>query len=155
MSLVIRPFNKEDLPRLVELRRMFEIELGWKPPNEYLEEFSKVVLGIYERDPNLIKVAEIDDDLIGYCIATDRLHSYEGVVLDITRDSAYIWDVFILNGYRRHGVGKRLLDEVILHLKRIGKRRVCLIINYWNEGGKKFFERNGFELWGYLLNKEI
>jgi len=155
MSFIIRNFEEKDLPHLAELKGIFEDELGWKPSEGYLEEFSKVVLGICRKDPNLIKVVVIDDRLIGYCISTSRLHSYEGIVLDITSDSAYVWDIFITKVHRRQGIGQKLLDEVISYLKEIGKRRVFLVVNHWNEDGKKFFERNNFRLWGYFLNKEI
>ena len=140
MSSTIRNFEERDLHQLVELKRIFENELGWEPTKEYLEEFRKVVLGIHQRDPNLVKVAVIDDDLIGYCISSNQLHSYQGIVLDITFDSAYIWDMFIMHEYRRKGIGEKLLNEAISYLKEIGKQRVCLIVNYWNEGGKKFLK---------------
>jgi len=154
MSFTIRNFEEKDLPQLVELKKIFEDELGWKPSEGYLEEFSKVVLGICKNDPNLTKVVVIDDRLVGYCISTSRLHSYEGIVLDITSDSAYLWDMFLMKEHRRQGIGQKLLNEVTSYLKEIGKRRVFLIVNRWNEDGKKFFERNGFRLWGYFLNKE-
>ena len=129
--------------------------MGWDPTKEYLEEFRKVVLGIHQRVPNIVKVAVIDDNLIGYCISNNQLHSYNGVVLDITLDSAYIWDMFIVHKYRSKGIGEKLLNETISYLKEIGKQRVFVIVNYWNEEGRKFFERNGFKLYGYFLNKEI
>jgi hypothetical protein len=52
VSFIIRNFEERDLHQLVELKRIFENELGWDPAKEYLEEFRKVVLGMYQRNPN-------------------------------------------------------------------------------------------------------
>jgi ribosomal protein S18 acetylase RimI-like enzyme len=152
----VRDSKEEDLAMLVDLKRISERELNWEPPEEYLEEFSKIVQGIYERDKSLIKVAEADGELVGYCISVKDLHSYNGVVLDITMDSAYIWELFVLKEeHHRKGIGSQLLEEAIQHLKSIGKARCYLSVNYRNEEGKGFWEKKGFTLRGYLLEKRL
>jgi hypothetical protein len=47
-SFVVRDSKEEDLTMLVDLKRISEQELNWEPPEEYLEEFLKIVRGIYE-----------------------------------------------------------------------------------------------------------
>lgn len=154
-SFAVRDFKEEDLTKLVDLKRISEQELNWKPPKEYLEEFARVVQGIYERDKSLIKVAEANDELVGYCIAVKDLHSYNGVVLDITMNSAYIWELYVSKQHHRKGIGSRLLEETIQHLKAIGKTRCYLSVNHWNKEGKEFFDKKGFTLRGYLLEKRL
>jgi hypothetical protein len=92
MMFKIEPFTEEQIFKLKELKQLYEMESGWNPPQEYLEEWIKVVLGVHNHDPRLVSVALIDNKVIGYCISVKRLHSYEGVVMDITWNSAYIWD---------------------------------------------------------------
>jgi len=154
-SFVVRDSEEEDLTALVDLKRISERELNWEPPEEYLEEFAKIVQGICERDKSLVKVAVANGELVGYCISVKDLHSYDGVVLDITMDSAYIWDLFVRKEHHRKGIGSRLLEEAIQHLKSIGKARCYLSVNYWNEEGKGFWEKKGFTLRGYLLEKRL
>jgi hypothetical protein len=39
-----------------------------------------------------MKIAVMDKKIVGYCISVKRLHNYEGVVIDVTWNSAYIWE---------------------------------------------------------------
>lgn len=90
--LKIKSFTREQVSELEKLKKTCEIETGWDPPQEYLEEWVKAVLGIYHQDPNLVKIAVMDEKIVGYCISVKRLHNYEGVVMDVTWNSAYIWE---------------------------------------------------------------
>jgi len=155
MSIIIRKFESKDSGELRRLKTLFEQELQWSPPEIFIEEFLKVVAGISKKDPELVKLAVVDGEVVGYCIAAKDLHSYEGFVLDITMDSAYIWDMYVLKDSRNEGTGKRLLDNMIQYLKNVGKKNVFLIVNVWNEDGKKFYEANDFKTWGYFLRRQI
>jgi len=151
----IESLAKEQVSGLKELKRLCEIEAGWNPPQEYLEEWIKIVLGIYDQDPCLVKVALIDKKIVGYCISVKKLHSYDGVVMDVTWNSAYIWDLFVLKEYRNMGIGTALINNATVYLKSIGVDKVVLLVNYWNENSKKLFEKLGFKLWGYFLLKRL
>ena len=151
----ISPFHGEKISDLKALKRLCEIEMGWNPPEEYLEEWKKVVLGIYRQDPNLVKIASVNEKIVGYCISVKKLHNYDGVVLDITWGSAYIWDMFVLKEYRKMGIGTTLLNDTIEYLKLQGVDKVGLLVNYWNENAKKLFEELGFKLWSYFLIKRL
>ena len=154
-SFIVRDSTEEDLTKFVDMKRISEQELDWEPPETYLEEFSKIVQGIRKRDKSLVKVAEADGKLVGYCIAVKDLHSYDGVVFDITMDSAYLWELYVPKQLHRKGIGTRLLEETIHHLKSIGKTRCYLSENYWNEEGRAFWGKKGFTLRGYLLEKRL
>lgn len=97
----IKSFTTGQVSELEKLKKLCEIEMGWDPPQEYLEEWIKTVLGIYRQDPNLVKVASINQTIVGYCISVKKLHNYEGVVMDVTWKSAYIWDLFVLKEYNK------------------------------------------------------
>lgn len=154
-SFAITNFQEELLSKLIDLKKICEKESGWEPPSGYIEEFSKVVLGICRKDANLVKVALVNDELVGYCISVKDLHSYEGVVFDVTWRSAYIWDIFVLKTHRRRGIGEALLNETITYLKSIGKDKVGLLVNYRNNIAKRFFEHRGFKPWSRFLIKNI
>jgi ribosomal protein S18 acetylase RimI-like enzyme len=151
----IKSLTKEQIPKLKELQKLCEIESGWNPPEEYLEEWIKAVIGIYNQDVNLVKVALDGKEVIGYCISVKRLHNYDGVVMDITWKSAYIWDLFVLKEYRNMGVGTALLNDTIAYLKSTGVEKVGLLVNYWNEDAKRLFEKLGFKLWSHFLLKRL
>lgn len=151
----IKSFTREQVSELEKLQKICEIEMSWDPPQEYLEEWIKAVLGIYHQDPNLVKIAAIDEKIVGYCISVKRLHNYEGVVMDVTWNSAYIWDLFVLQQCRSMGIGTALLNDAIAYLKSIGVDKVGLLVNYRNENAKKLFEKLGFKLLSHFLVKRF
>lgn len=154
-SFVVADFKEKFLSKLIGLKKIYEKESGWEPPSDYFEEFSKIVLGICRKEANLVKLALVNDELVGYCISVKDLHSYEGVVFDVTWRSAYIWDIFVLKTHRRKGIGEALLNEAITYLKSIGKDKVGLLVNYRNNIAKRFFEKRGFKPWSRFLVKHI
>ncbi|MBQ6898548.1 MAG: GNAT family N-acetyltransferase [Clostridia bacterium] len=54
----------------------------------------------------------------------------------------------ILHGFHRMGLGKKLMDALISHLKEKGVRGVVLGVNVKNEQGVNFYKKYGFELLG-------
>ncbi|MEM2250202.1 MAG: GNAT family N-acetyltransferase [Candidatus Bathyarchaeia archaeon] len=148
-------FTEEQIQELRTLKKLCDTELGWEPPQEYLDEWAKAVLGISHHDKNLVKTACINGKIIGYCVAVKKLHNYEGVVMDITWKTAYIWDLYVAKEYRNIGVGTALLENAIAYLKSIGVEKVGLLVNYWNENAKKLFEKLGFKLWSYFMVKRL
>ncbi len=52
----------------------------------------------------------------------------------------------ILHNYHRMGLGGRLMDTLISHLKQKGIRGVVLEVNAKNEKGINFYNKYGFEL---------
>jgi ribosomal protein S18 acetylase RimI-like enzyme len=151
----IKSITREQVSELEKLQKTCEIEMGWDPPQEYLEEWVKAVLGIHQQDSSLVKIAIMDEKIVGYCISVKRLHNYEGVVMDITWNSAYIWDLFVLKQCRNMGIGTALLNDAIAYLKSIGCDKVGLLVNYRNENAKKLFEKLGFKLWSHYLVKRF
>jgi len=153
--LKIRKLFTKEVSGLEKLKKLCEIEMGWDSPQEYLEEWVKTIVGIYRQDPNLVKVALKDKEIVGYCVSVKKLHSYEGIVMDVTWKSAYIWDLFVLKEYRNKGIGTALLNDAVAYLRSIGVEKVGLLVNYWNENTKKLFEKLGFKLWSYYLVKTL
>jgi ribosomal protein S18 acetylase RimI-like enzyme len=148
-------FAQNQIADLVKMKKLCEKELGWEPPQEYLDEWIRTVLGISRHDPNLVKIALVDNKIVGYCISVKRLHNYEGVVMDITWKNAYVWDLYVAEEYRNMGVGTTLLEKAMAYLKSIGVEKVGLLVNYWNENAKKLFEKLGFRLWSYFMVKRL
>jgi ribosomal protein S18 acetylase RimI-like enzyme len=137
------------------LKKLSDTELGWEPPQEYFDEWVRAVLGISRHDQNLVKIASADGKMVGYCISVKRLHNYDGVVMDITWKTAYIWDIYVVKEYRNRGVGTALLENTMAYLKSIGVEKVGLLVNYCNENAKRFFEKLGFKLLSRFLVKRL
>jgi ribosomal protein S18 acetylase RimI-like enzyme len=151
----IQSVSKERLKELRGLKRECETEMGWNPPQDYLDEWVETVLGIYQQDPSLVKVAVVNNECVGYCILVRKLHNHEGVVMDITWNSTYIWDLFVASEHRNNGIGTRLLNDAITYSKSIGCDKTGLLVNYQNERARKLFEKMGFKLCSHYLLKRF
>ncbi|MGQ9507095.1 MAG: GNAT family N-acetyltransferase [Candidatus Bathycorpusculaceae bacterium] len=75
--------------------------------------------------------------------------------MDITWNSAYIWDLYVLKEYRNMGIGTALIKNTLVYLKSLGFNKVGLLVNYWNENARKLFEKLGFKLWSHFLVKRL
>jgi len=154
-ALRIECFPIERMADLRELQRQCDVEMCWDPPQSYLDEWEKTVLGLLQQDPNLIKAAFIDKKLVGYCILVRKLHNHEGLVMDIEWNSSYIWDLFVAKEHRNKGIGTKLLNEAITYSKSIGCDKTGLLVNYKNERAKNLFEKAGFKLYSHYLLKRL
>lgn len=78
--------------------------------------------------------------IIGYCISSIDKHR-QGEI-----DSIYIVD-----GFRRKGVGDVLLGRTLKWLKNEGIKNISLSVMFGNEEVFKFYERHGFYPRTYVL----
>ncbi|WP_197479962.1 GNAT family N-acetyltransferase [Paenibacillus swuensis] len=64
-----------------------------------------------------------------------------------------IWGTYVLPEYRGHGIGRKLLDEIISRSKRIeGICQVNLGVITFNEAAMKLYESYGFKSYGLEIN---
>lgn len=70
---------------------------------------------------------------------------------------AYIYHMFVDESYRGHGLGKKLVDNVMEVLKNEGINKVALVVFTDNEIGNPFWKAIGFEKRDdlYYYNKSL
>ena len=57
----------------------------------------------------------------------------------------YIYHLAVDPGYRGRKLGKRLLDECLDGLRHTGLKRALILVASDNPGGRKFWQRSGWE----------
>lgn len=81
-------------------------------------------------------IGKIGNKCVSYVIYFFAYSSFLGL------PTLYSEDIFVLEEYRRQGVGKRMLD----HLKEIAKLEGCCRIEFtvlkWNKSAQEFYEKN-------------
>lgn len=68
------------------------------------------------------------------------------VLSDIERDDLYVAEIAIDESMRGHGLGKKVLLDVIDYAKSKNYRRVILDADFRNSGAKALYERIGFKV---------
>ena len=81
-------------------------------------------------------LAKIDDKFVGYVIFLMTYSSY------LALPTLYIEDIFVLEKYRRKGIGQKLFDFCIKQTKKRGCGRMEWCAFNWNTTAMKFYEKN-------------
>jgi len=100
-----------------------------------------------------ILVAEADGRVVGWAGVVAR-HTSEDI-LERHREFAYITDLIVLEAYRGHGIGRRLLEGAEAHAASKGARRLRVGVLAANEGAHRVYAAAGFRDYEVILAKEI
>jgi len=128
-GLSVREVRYKDIPAIYEIER-----LCFKDPYELplLEMY-------YAISRSLFLVAEKEGRVVGYAIGLAKKWG-EGHVISIA----------VHPEWRRRGVGKRLMLELLEKMRRMGVRWVRLEVRVSNEAAINLYRRLGFSIEGVL-----
>jgi ribosomal protein S18 acetylase RimI-like enzyme len=85
------------------------------------------------RNPGLSRVATDGSAIVGVALC-----GHDG-------RRGHIYHLAVDPAYQRRGLGKRLLDESFEDLRRIGVKRVIIMVADDNPSGREFWKRSGYE----------
>lgn len=134
MSVVnIRTAVKEDCPRLLELIK--ELAVYEREPDavtvsqEHFEES-----GFGEQPVWWAIVAELDGVVVGFALYYIRYSTWKG-------QRMYLEDLIVTEEHRGKGIGKQLLDELIVIARKKGFNGMLWQVLDWNEPAINFYKR--------------
>ena len=120
----IRTLEPEDIKQVIDI---------WT--NSFSRNFSKPVNSEYLSDPNSTTIVISVEEII---VGVASIH----IIKKLTRILGIIEDVAVNEKYRGKGVGKKLVERLIL----IGKQKNCdKIVLSSSEENSKFYEKIGFK----------
>lgn len=101
--------------------------------------------GLYQRirrgDPDFVAISEIDDEGIVAYVEIDPTRSTRNKVV-------YIRGIFVLEAFRRRGIGRHLLQMMRERHCREGEE---LFVDAYTEDGVKFWRSMGFDIDRYVV----
>jgi ribosomal protein S18 acetylase RimI-like enzyme len=127
MEIQTREFVIEDYKTAVELwKRVEGVEIAEGDDREGVARF-------LARNPGLSRVATDGSTMIGvaFCGNDGR--------------RGYIYHLAVDPNYRGQGVGKRLVDECLEGLRRLGLQRANIMVATDNPRGREFWSKCGWE----------
>lgn len=132
--IIIRPAKKEDAPKIMELIRTVLTEQGIYNPSFPDMDISDII-DAYAGSGGEFFVAESEGKIIGtagfYCIDADF---------------AQFRRFYVIEAFRRQGIGKRLLDEVIRLAERKGVKAIISISEIELKRAHEVYIKAGFRL---------
>jgi len=151
MQVAIRAMESSDIPEIV---RGWNLSLTHNQTDE--ARFERVILGDPNHENGASLVAIYDGKIAGFIgsIAREGVPGADGRGRPYEKDKGYIKGMFVLEEFRRRGIGTRLLDGVEKYMKSKGKS-VIRIVTYTGsyffpgvdlkyESALKFFANRGF-----------
>lgn len=136
-TLTVRAAGPDDVPALTGLFRGFMEYLGDPSPPE--AELAAAIMPLFS-DPHAEVLIAEDGDRTP--LAYTHLRYYYSVWM--AAPECFIEDLFVVESYRDHGLGRRLLNAVFERARTRGCRRARLDTNQENHRGVHLYESLGF-----------
>ncbi len=150
-----RPATAADVPRIVELARVMQVELRamrggelWVERDAWPEPLDDAYRALVDRDDALVVMGTIDDAAIGFgAVVLEPLRS--GRVLGV------ITDLFVEEGARSVGVGEAMTHTIVAYCSAHG----CVGIDGralpGHRAAKNFFETHGFTARALVMHRRL
>ena len=146
-NIAVREARREDCPRILELVK--ELALFEKAPEQVtvtLEEMEECGFG--DRPVWGSLVAEVDNEIVGIALYYDRYSTWKGRRL-------YLEDLIVTESKRGSGIGKLLLDELIVFAKENKYNGVVWQVLDWNEPAINFYKKYNAEFDPEWINVSV
>jgi ribosomal protein S18 acetylase RimI-like enzyme len=156
LGLMVRRGNQVDITFRearetdLQLVRKYTVETAWTTFSENerkaldKEKWTKHILEGFE------KLSERETDRI--FVAEDESHAFlgylwvgEGSNMMTGLKHGYIYDIFVKEGFRGKGIGKKLLEKAESYCRGKGYSRILLMVSTSNETATRLYNRMGFK----------
>ena len=94
-------------------------------------------------------VGEINNKAVGYIIYFFTYSSFNALA------TLYLEDIFVLEEYRKQGIGQKMFDCLKQIAKREGCERIEFTVLKWNKSAQEFYEKNKAERMEWFLYRLI
>lgn len=155
MSITVRRAEKEDCPRLLEL--ITELAVYEKAPNEVTVSLNHFIESGFGEKPvwwgfvassplTPLRKAErgispspqvekgLGDEVLGFALYYIRYSTWKGQAM-------YLEDILVTESSRGKGIGKLLMDQLIVEAKEKGFNRIIWQVLEWNEPAISFYKK--------------
>ena len=142
--IIIKKATIENLNEIQELNnQLFELEynnfdsslkVGWPFEKEGIEYFSDML------NNQVVFIALVDNSVVGYLAGSINVESSY-----VTKSLAELDNMFILENYRKYGIGTKLVNEFKKYCLNIGIQEIKVTASTRNNNAIKFYKNNGFE----------
>ncbi|MFS2153381.1 GNAT family N-acetyltransferase [Rhizobium sp. Rhizsp42] len=146
-EVIIRPASPSDVGTLGDFGTRLVALHHELDPQRFLETTDGTPSG-YSRflekkiaDPNAVLLVAVQDDaVLGYSYAQIEGYDY----MSLRGPAGVLHDLFVDEGRRREGIGRRLLEAALSEIKKHGSARAVLSTAHRNKAAQQLFASLGF-----------
>ena len=133
MTISVRKGLKSDL--LAALGLIKELALYEKAPDEVIVTIEDMERDGFGENPVFnFFVAEVDGKIVGISLYYVKYSTWKGKCI-------FLEDIIVTEQYRKHGIGKKLFDEVVKVSKELNVQRLEWHVLDWNKPAIRFYEK--------------
>lgn len=133
MTVSIRKGVKSDLSATLDLIK--ELAVYENAPDEVIVTIEDMERdGFGENSVFNFFVAEVDGKIVGISLYYVKYSTWKGKCI-------FLEDIIVTEQYRKHGIGKKLFDEVVKVSKELNVQRLEWQVLDWNEPAIRFYEK--------------
>jgi GNAT superfamily N-acetyltransferase len=138
MKIIIRDAEMGDLDAMVNLLMLlFAVETDFQiNPRRHRQGLAMMLSG--HRKHRCVKVAEVDDQVVGMGTAQSLISTAEGGEVTLVED------MVVDPNWRYCGIGRRLMDSIEIWAIDRGTRRMQLLADRTNFSALDFYDRIGW-----------
>jgi len=127
-----------------------DLDPAFTPSPQWPREYGAYLRALIGRDDAMAVIARDAGQIIGYAIGrvTALPPFFE------QRFRGYIHDVYVRDAYRRQGIGRRMVEEILEWLRGRGVNLVELTVAA-NNDAVRFWERLGFTTYMHQMKLEL
>lgn len=150
-DIFVRKLMSSDVDRFFDLR----LESLQNNPSSFLssyEEEKNAGPGFFD---NILAMDDAKNVIFGAFI-NDGMVGILGVYRENMGQAAHkcnLWGMYVQPAYRKHGIGKKLIETAIKHAKEVMRCSIANItVETTNVVAKNLYEGCGFKIWGVETN---
>jgi ribosomal-protein-alanine N-acetyltransferase len=144
MKIKLRRFRPGDLGKVMEIEKSsFSNRKAW--PKKYFE-------NLHRKYPEGFIVAENESRIIGYTIGRPSKQSLRDARGQAKNGEAKIISLAVEPSWRGKGIGTKLTNFLINHLKKRGVKEIFLHVRTQNKTGVSFYQNLGFKILKTIKN---
>lgn len=135
MNFIIRKAEKQDIPSILDLIR--ELAIYERQPDAVILSESELENAVFGEQPWVyIYVAESENKLVGMALYYYGFSTWKG-------RSLHLEDLIVNEKYRKRGIGKALMHQVLQIAKSENVERMSWEVLDWNEPAIEFYRSLG------------
>ena len=147
MNVIIRKALREDCATMMELIK--ELAVYEKAPEEVTVDFNHFAESGFGANPVWWAfVAEVEGTVVGFALYYIRYSTWKG-------QRMYLEDLLVTEHMRGQGIGKLLLDQLIIEAKEQEFSGMMWQVLDWNEPAINFYKKYNASFAGEWLNVSI
>lgn len=133
MIILVRKGLKSDLSAALGLIK--ELALYENAPEEVIVTIEDMERDGFGENPVFnFFVAELDGKIVGIALYYVKYSTWKGKCI-------FLEDLIVTEQYRKHGIGKKLFDEVVKVSKELNVQRLEWQVLDWNKPAIRFYEK--------------